>query len=314
VSKPVLGRVSTALIAAICCAGALAACGEKKPSADTGALPANHGGDPAGPPMTTNDPVDTTPLPNVDVSKLDGDHQKLFYKMVSTLSSPCGKAQSLRASFTSDTSCRRAPFAIRYVIMLLGDDAGEDDVVKAYAAKYKPAAAPPAKFDVSKAPHAGPEDAPIRFVEFFDYGCPHCRAFYPMMQQILKDEAGKVVTYYLMFPLEAHHPDSRSAAQAALAANAQGKFEEMHAMLFDKAPEHNHAAVSGYAKELGLDTAKFEKDYDAMNAQVTSDEKQGETAGVDSTPTIYFNDHRYEGPIAVKYIEAWIDEELAVNR
>jgi protein-disulfide isomerase len=292
---------------------ALAACGEKKPSADTGALPANHG-DPATQPMTTNDPVDTTPLPNVDVSKLDAEHQKVFYKAVSTLSSPCGKAQSLRASFTTDTSCRRAPFAIRYVIMLLGDDASEDDVVKAYAAKYKPEAAPPMKFDLGKAPHAGPEDAPIRFVEFFDYGCPHCRAFFPMMQQILKDEAGKVVTYYMMFPLESIHPDSRSAAQAVLAANAQGKFEEMHATLFDKAPAHNHAAVSGYAKELGLDTAKFEKDYDAMNAQVTADEKQGEAAGVNSTPTIYFNDRKYEGPIAVKYIEAWIDEELAVNR
>ena len=295
----------------------LAACGEKKPSADTGALPANHGGgDPAAQPMTTNDPVDTTPLANVDVSKLDADHQKLFYKMVSTLSSPCGKAQSLRASFTTDTSCRRAPFAIRYVIMLLGDDAGEDDVVKAYAAKYKPADGPPAKFDVSKAPHAGPEDAPIRFVEFFDYACPHCQRFYPMMQQILKDEAGKAVTYYLMFPLEqVHgHENSRSAAQASLAANAQGKFEDMHALLFQKAPDHDRAAVSGYAKELGLDTAKFEKDYDAMNAQVTADEKQGETAGVNSTPTIYFNDRKYDGPIAVKYIEAWIDEELAVNR
>ena len=86
-SKPVAGRLAIALIAL------LAACGEKKPSADTGALPANHGGgDPAAQPMTTNDPVDTTPLPNVDVSKLDADHQKLFYKMVSTLSSPCGKA------------------------------------------------------------------------------------------------------------------------------------------------------------------------------------------------------------------------------
>ena len=285
---------------------------EKSPKAETSA---STGTDTAAAPMTLDSagPVDTTPLPNVDVSKLDNDKQKLFYKLVGTLSSPCGKAHSLRTSFTTDQSCRRAPFAIRYVEMLLGDDAAEDDVIKAYTAKYKPSGAP-VKFDVSKAPHAGPEDAPIRMVEFFDYGCPHCKAFKPMMEQVLKDEAGKVVTYYMMFPIESRHPDSRSAAQAALAAAAQGKFEQMHEALFDKAPQHDHASVSGYAKEMGLDMAKFEKDYDALNAQVTADEKQAEAAQVDSTPTIFFNDRRYDGPIAVKYIEAWVEEELAVNR
>ncbi len=176
------------------------------------------------------------------------------------------------------------------------------------------------KFDVTKAPHSGPDDAPVRFVEFFDYGCPHCQAFNPIMHQVLKEEAGKVVTYYMMFPLEQHHADSRSAAQAALAAAQQHKFDDMHDLLFSKAngganPDHaNHAAVSGYAKDLGLDVAKFEKDYDAANPQVTSDLKQGEAAGVDATPTVYFNDRKYDGPLAAKYLEAWIEEELAVNR
>jgi protein-disulfide isomerase len=60
--------------------------------------------------------------------------------------------------------------------------------------------------------------------------------------------------------------------------------------------------------------AKFEKDYEAAGPQVTSDLKQGEDAGVDSTPTLFFNDRRYEGPMTAKYIEMWIDEEAAVNR
>jgi len=259
-------------------------------------------------------PIDTSPLPGVKL-KLEGDREKLFYKLIGTLSSPCGKAHSLRTSFTSDTSCRRAPFAIRYVQMMLEDDGPEDEVIKFYNSKYKPAAAAqPVKFDTSKAPHVGADDAPVRLVEFFDYGCPHCAAFKPMMEQILTEESGKVVTYFMMFPIESKHPDSRSAAQAVLAANQQGKFKEMHDVLFAKAPAHNHDAVSGYAKDIGLDIAKFEKDYDAAGAQVTNDEKQAEAAGVDSTPTIFFNDRKYDGPIAVKYIEAWIEEELAVNR
>ena len=64
-------------------------------------------------PGTAAPSVDTTPLPGVDVSRLADDKKALFYTLVSSLDSPCGKAQSLRASFTTDASCKRAPFAIR---------------------------------------------------------------------------------------------------------------------------------------------------------------------------------------------------------
>jgi protein-disulfide isomerase len=60
--------------------------------------------------------------------------------------------------------------------------------------------------------------------------------------------------------------------------------------------------------------AKFEKDYDDVSPQVTADLKQGEDAGVNATPTLFFNDRKYEGPLVAKYIEMWIDEDLAVNR
>jgi protein-disulfide isomerase len=116
-----------------------------------------------------------------------------------------------------------------------------------------------------------------------------------------------------MFPLEKHE-HSKSAAQAALAAWKQNRFPAMHEMLFAKTPEHDHEHVSEYAKSIGLDMAKFEADYDAAGPQVASDVSQGEHAGVDSTPTLFFNSRKYEGPMHPKYIEMWIDEELAVNR
>lgn len=302
------------LIAAVTLVGAC----EKKPKGANdpnviNAMDQANGGDPMKAGTGDDKTVDTTPLPGVDLKKLSAERQKIFYKLVGSLSSPCGKAHSLRTSFTTDQSCRRAPFAIRYLQMLLEDDAPEDKARELFESKYK-AAGTPVKFDVSKAPHAGNDDAPVRLVEFFDYGCPHCAAFKPMMEQILSDESGKVVAYFMMFPIESKHPDSRSAAQAALAAAQQGKFREMHDVLFAKYPAHKHDDVAGYAKDLGLDLGKFEKDYDAAASQVTADEKQAETAQVDSTPTVFFNDRKYEGPIAVKYLEAWIDEEIAVNR
>jgi protein-disulfide isomerase len=63
-----------------------------------------------------------------------------------------------------------------------------------------------------------------------------------------------------------------------------------------------------------MDPAKFEADYNAAAAQVESDKVQGNAAGVSSTPAVYLNNKKFEGPITVKYLGLWIDEELAVNR
>ncbi|HET7500128.1 MAG TPA: thioredoxin domain-containing protein [Kofleriaceae bacterium] len=256
--------------------------------------------------------VDNTPLAGVELGKLDAEKSQLFYKLIGSLKSPCGKAHSLRTSFSSDTSCKRAPFAVRYLVALLEDEATETAAREEYAKKYEKTAQP-FTFDTSKAPHAGADDARIKLVEFFDYECPHCKLFKPAMEQILSDKNGLVSVYFMMFPLQSH-PESRSAAQAALAAGQQGKFSEMHDKLFEATPRHSRDDVVGYAKAMGLDVARFEKAYEDVAGQVASDLKQGENAGVDSTPTLFFNDRKYEGPMHPRYIEMWIDEEIAVNR
>lgn len=255
--------------------------------------------------------VDTTPLEDIDLAKLDSDKQRVFYRLVGTLKSPCGKPESLRKSYADDTSCKRAPFAVRYVAAMLEDEFPEDKVREDYVAKYeKPRKV---QLDVSKAPRVGNDDAPVRIVEFFDYACPHCKEFKPVLDALMTQYDGRIATYYMMFPL-GHWPESKSAAQAAIAAYEQGKFKEMHALLFARAPAHAKQDVMGYAAQLGLDPAKFEASYNAAAAQVEKDKVQGNGADVDSTPSIYFNDRKFEGPITVKYLGMWIDEELAVNR
>jgi protein-disulfide isomerase len=312
-------RISGHFVLAVLCAPLLmgGACEKKtnKP-VDTGAMNAlDHASGPGGSPGGTagDGPVDTTPLTGVDLGKLQGDKAQLFYKLIGSLKSPCGKAHSLRTSFTSDTGCKRAPFAVRYVIALLEDEAAENDARKEYTKKYEHAGKP-VTLDVAKAPRGGSDDARIKLVEFFDYECPHCQLFKGAMDQVLADKPGQVSAYFMMYPIESKHPQSRSAAQAAIAANLQGKFKEMHEKLFEASPHHGHDDVVGYAKALGLDIAKFEKDYADAAGQVTSDLAQGEAAGVDSTPTLFFNGRKYEAPMHPKYIELWIDEEVAVNR
>ncbi len=287
------------------------ACEKKKPN-DTGAITAmdRAGSAAEGGATTTAAAGDSTPLPGIDVTHLDADKQKLFYTLVNSLKSPCGKAHSLRTSFTSDTSCKRAPYAVKYLAALLDEELSEIDVREFFTNKYEKAS-PAVKFDVTKAPKLGVDDAPIRLVEFFDYECPHCMRFKPILDQVIGKRGKQIVLYFMMYPI---HKESLSAAQAGLAAAQQGKFHEMHALLFERSPVHDKTAVMSYAAELGLDPQRFEAAYQAAEAQVTSDAAQGKAAGVDSTPTMFFNDHRYEGPMSPKFIEMWIDEELAVNR
>jgi protein-disulfide isomerase len=311
-------RISGHFILAILCAPLLmgGACEKKdaKPP-DTGAVAAldqaGSGSSSAGAGSAAAGPVDTTPLNGVDL-KLEGDKKQLFYKLVGSLKSPCGKAHSLRTSLTTDPSCKRAPFAVRYLISLIEDEANENDARTEYTKKYENTDTP-VKFDVSKAPHEGATTAHAQIVEFFDYECPHCKVFKPALEQIVHDRPDAVGVSFLMFPLESIHAGSRPAAQAALAAHAQGKFAEMHGKLFDQ-PKHNRESVFELAKAAGLDMAKFEKDFEAVNPQVTSDLKQGENAGVDATPTLFINGRKYVGPMHPKYIGLWIDEEAAVNR
>ena len=303
--------LKSALLALVCTPLLMGGACEKKPETpDNGAAVALEAGSGSAAPAG---PVDTTPLQGIDLTKIDTDKQQIFYKLIGSLESPCGKGnESLRKSYTTDTSCKRAPLAVRYVVSLLQDEVPEAQVREAWEAKYKQGV-PTVKLDVSHAPHAGTDGAPIRLVEFYDYGCPHCQAFKPMMEKVLADEQGKVVEYFMQFPLEKHE-NSKSAASAALAANAQGKFKEMHDLLFENAPNQNHEQVTEMAKKLGLDMTKFEADYAEALPQVESDLHQGEGVGVDSTPTLFFNTRKYEGPMHPRYIEMWIDEELAVNR
>ena len=283
------------------------ACENKKPS-DTGAVNAMDRADEA------TGPVDTSPLPGIDLGKLSAERQQQFYKLLGSLKSPCGKTHSLRTSFAQDTACKRAPYAVKYVAALLGDEVNEKDTREFYAKKYEKVAAEAPKFDLENAPRVGPADAPIQLVEFFDYACPFCATFKPILDKVAEDNKGKVVEYFLMYPLEAKHPDSKSAAQAALAAAQQGKFKEMHEVLFARSPEHGKDAVTSYAQQLGLDMTKFAADYTAVAAQVARDQAQGQAAGVEATPTLFFNGRKYEGPSDPGYITMWIEEELAVNR
>jgi protein-disulfide isomerase len=143
---------------------------------------------------------------------------------------------------------------------------------------------------------------PIQMVEFGDFECPACGAAYPNVKQIMKDYNGKVTLYFRNFPLTNVHPNAMAGAEAAEAAADQGKYWEMHDMLYDNQKTWGSLAdptadFVSYAKALGLDTDKFSKALTDKQFQsvIDQDMADGTALNIQGTPTFYFNGVQFTG-------------------
>lgn len=149
---------------------------------------------------------------------------------------------------------------------------------------------PVQNISVDDDPAKGPANAPVTIVEFTDFQCPACAAMHPVIDEVLKSYGDKVRFVVRDFPLE-RHENARKAAEAANAANAQGKFFEYISILFKRQNALDVASLKKYASELGLDRARFDAALDrgTYQAEVKRDIEDGEMYGVGVTPTIFVN-------------------------
>jgi protein-disulfide isomerase len=145
-------------------------------------------------------------------------------------------------------------------------------------------------------PHVrGPENAPVTLEEFGDFECPACGGLDPGMRKISKDYGDRVRLIFREFPLQMHKY-SFIAARAAEAAGAQGKFWEMHDMLYDHQNDWNEAPeprdlFNNYAAQLGLDVERFKADLNRQDLadRIKQDYDRGVSLNVRGTPTIFVN-------------------------
>ncbi|TYO98497.1 protein-disulfide isomerase [Geothermobacter ehrlichii] len=144
--------------------------------------------------------------------------------------------------------------------------------------------------DVGDAPVRGNIDAPVTIVVFDDFQCPYCARLAPVLKQILERNPQKVRLALKNFPLPMHR-FARKAALAALAAGKQGKFWEMHDLLFENYNRLSDQKIRELAGKVGLDLARFDRDMQdsALQGQVQQDLRQGQQLGVRGTPTVYIN-------------------------
>ena len=142
----------------------------------------------------------------------------------------------------------------------------------------------------------GAADAAVTLVEYGDYECPYCGAAYPIVKEVQEAMGDGLRFVFRNFPITTAHPHAEQAAEAAEAADAQGRFWPMHDHLYENQQRLNAEDLVAYADQLGLDVDRFERELTGHvhEARVREDFMSGVRSGVNGTPTFYINGVRHD--------------------
>ncbi len=161
--------------------------------------------------------------------------------------------------------------------------------------------------------------AEVTLIEYGDFQCPGCQAYFPVLKQIKEQYKDQIVFQFRHFPLAQIHPNAMAAHRAAEAAGMQDKFWEMHDMLFERASAWNTVSnptsiFESYAEELELDVDLFKEDFASsrVNSVIQADIESGKQFSVNSTPTFILNGEKLDGTRAdIEYFTNLIDDVIA---
>ena len=188
------------------------------------------------------------------------------------------------------------------------------------ASAARPAAAAPSgrpdpsrryTVNISGSPSRGSEDAKIAVVEFSDFQCPFCSRVTPTLEEVRKNFGDDVRIVFKHLPL-GMHPKAPAAHAAAEAAHLQGKFWEMHDLIFAKQAEMSPEKYVEYAQQIGLDVERFKRDVasEDVKKKVAADASEAARLGVSGTPAFFVNGRYLSGAQPYGSFEALIKEEL----
>jgi protein-disulfide isomerase len=158
----------------------------------------------------------------------------------------------------------------------------------------------------------GPADAPVTLVEYADFQCPYCGMAEPVVKQLREQFADRLRLVFREYPLTDSHRYAYGAAEAAEAAGGQGKFWEMHDLLFAHQDALDSGHLTRYASSLGLDVERFEEQMssDALGDKIERDVRSGDESGVPGTPTFFINERMYDGPPTLHALSQAVKEAL----
>src|SRR5271165_3493014 len=144
----------------------------------------------------------------------------------------------------------------------------------------------------------GSADARCTLVEYGDYECPHCGHAHPIVIRVQKHFGKKLRFVFRNFPLAEMHPHAESAAETAEFAGAEGKFWEMHDLLFENQERLDEALYWNLAERLNLPIEELRQalEEDTYKTRIRGDFSSGVRSGVNGTPTFFINGKRHDGP------------------
>jgi protein-disulfide isomerase len=162
------------------------------------------------------------------------------------------------------------------------------------------------------APARGLANARVTLVVFAEFECPFCGRLYPVLKALEARYGSDLRVVFKHFPAVRAHTHARLAARAAIAAGSQGKFWEMHDLLYEHQKALTRAEIDGYAAQLGLDVARFDRELDLHtgDAQVLEDMDQARSLGISGVPTSFINGRPMVGINTEPAFREVIDEEI----
>jgi protein-disulfide isomerase len=155
----------------------------------------------------------------------------------------------------------------------------------------------------------GAPSAPVTLLEYGDYECPYCGAAYPIVKELQRRLGAEVQFVFRNFPLANAHPHATMAAEAAEVVGAQGKFWEMHDMLYENQRALTAADLVRYAGRLGVTEEKFSTELrrPVYAERVREDFASGVRSGVNGTPTFYINGIRHNGSYELEELQEAVE-------
>jgi protein-disulfide isomerase len=246
----------------------------------------------------------------VDLGKLGETEQSTFYTMLNTEPSACNKPHSLASSLQIDPECRNSQVVSQFIADRLASGATPSDIKLDIDLVVE--AITPREIPVEGRPVYGNDRALVTVVVFADFECPHCKMEAPVLRKAIQQYRGQAKLVYLHFPLEMH-PRAQVAAVAAEAAFRQGKFWEMHDLIFDHQSQLEDEDLERYARQIqGLDVARWRADFASESAKlaVSKDRAIGEALQIMGTPAVYVDGRLVTPLLWGGNLGAWIDDAL----
>ncbi len=261
----------------------------------------------------------TDSLPNVDFTGLTAAQKAKVLKLVRENDCSCHCGMKVAECRMMDPSCSYSKGIAQSIADAIKQGKTETQALAlAKASKWgqgppdhSATLEPPVAIPVAGAPVRGAANAPVTLVEFSDFQCPFCITATPQLEAILKAYPGQVKLIFKQFPLDSHSQAALAAA-AALSAHKQGKFWGMYDALFAQKGHLSRQGIIGLAGAVGLDVNRFQTDLGSAEIKraVDKDIADGEKISVDSTPTLFVDGQRFNGPVTLASLRPIIEAEL----